>query len=517
MHVLLYLRVSSEGQARKGNPIATQRVVCLEYAQKLGYEVDEAKDIYVDNGVSGKSTRNRLAFKQMMERVRTDENVVGLIAYDTSRISRNLRVYLDFKDDLKKYNKKFFSISEPYFNDDSSVAKLMEQIMASFSEFRSGQDGEKIREAMRHKAEVGIYPGKATYGYKNIRSEGYGGKEKRWIESDPVESAYVKEIFRRYATKKYSLRSLADELNQEGVPSPNRKHWGSSGIENILKNKTYIGHIDWGGVNNPNGQHEKLVDEAVFHRVQTILRVKNHCADKSWKHAFILRGFSYCGECGSRINGYYHQKSNGKIYVHYGCQKKQHSKPVSCSQSVVQTREIEKQFQKLVKAIQIPESAALRLEEKIKKAVEGDRGANKQFQKSVRMQLENVRRKKETLFEKYIEKLVDDDVYRTHKEELEGKEIQLQEQLAKVNGITEDVVSRVEKAINLARNCYKTYLNAPFEQKILLARTLFEKVIIRDGMLQKAFLNHPFVFVCGDKASRVAEFQYQYNGGGGEI
>ncbi len=515
MRVLLYLRVSTEGQARKENPIATQRTACLEYASREGYEVDEERDIYIDGGISGRSTTGRFAFREIMERIKTDTGVAGIVAYDISRISRNLMVYLQFKKDLRKYDKKFFSISEPFLNDDSPVSRMLEQLLASFAEFRSGQDGDKIKEAMHRKGETGVYPGKAPYGYKNVRGQDYGGKEKRWMETDPITSVYVKEIFARYATGKTSLRQLADELNARKIPSPNKKEWCLGGIANILKKKTYIGYVDWGRVNNPNGQHEKLVDEKVFYRVQSMLKARNYGANKARKHMFLLRGLSYCGECGSRITGSYHQNKKGKIYAHYGCQKQQHSKLVACGQGAVQTKEIEKQLQKLVRTIQIPESAALRLEEKIKKVVANEKDSGEQMRKSLQMQLENIEGRKKSLFEKWMDKFIDDDTYKKYKSEMEAKELQLQDQLAKAHVIVAEISSKMEMGIKLARNCYKTYLNAPLEQKIALIQTLFEQVIIKDRKIEKALLNHPFVYICRGKVSKVPEFQYQLQGGDG--
>jgi len=517
MRILIYLRVSSEGQSRKENPIATQKAACLEYAQRNDHEVDSEKDIYVDDGISGRSATNRFAFKAMLARLKADKDVVGVIAYDTSRISRNLRVYLEFKDYLKKYGKKFFSISEPYFNDDNPVAILMEQIMASFSEFRSGQDGLKIKEAMKRKGEAGLYPGRAPYGYKNVRGEDYGGKEKRWMETDPVTAPWVKEMFSKYASERYSFGSLADELNERGCPTYTKKPWIPSSVEKVLKKKTYIGWIDWSDVDNPNGQHEKLVDENTFYKVQALMRARNYGANRMRKHSFILRGFTYCDECGSRITASYHTKKSGKIYAFYLCSKRQHSKPVLCGQSAIQTKELERQLEKLIKTIQIPESTALRLEEKIKEVVANDKESNEVMRKSIQLQLNNIDGKKKALLEKHLDGSVDADTYKNFKLELEAKEVQLQADLEKVNEVILSIVSKVETAIGLARNCHKTYQNAPYEQKTLLAQTFFAKVTVKDQSIEKAFLNHPFVYVCRTKASRVPAFQYQYAGGDGGI
>jgi len=517
MRVLIYLRVSSEGQFRKENPIATQKAASLEHAKNNGYEVNEETDIYIDGGISGRSTENRTAFKEMMKRIEKDEGIGGLIAYDISRISRNLMVYLQFKETLKKHNVKFFSISEPYLNDDSPVSKMLEQLLASFAEFRSGQDGEKIKEAMKRKGESGIYPGRAPFGYVNVRDKkDYGGKEKRWIETDPVASVWVKEMFMRYATGKYSLGRLARELNNEGCASPTGKPWFSSSVERILKKKTYIGYIDWGGLDNPNGLQEKLIDETTFYKVQAVMKAKNHGANKERKHKFLLRGITYCDECGSRISASYHHKKNGKIYAHYGCSKMQHTKPVVCGQSVVQTKEIEKQFEKLVKAIQIPESQANRLEEKIKTLGKKIGSSNERMKKSLALQLDNIQTRRKSLLDRLVDGTIEKDVYEGYKAGLDEKESRIKGQSEKTNEISSNNVKMVEIALVLAQNCYKTYQKATFEQKIDLVQTLFNKITIRDKKIKKAILNHPFLYICKDKASRYLVFQYSSVGGDGE-
>ena len=101
--------------------------------------------------------------------------------------------------------------------------------------------------------------------------------------------------------------------------------------------------------------------------------------------------------------------------------------------------------------------------------------------------------------------------------DLEAKEIKLQEQLAKTTEVLVQIVSKIETAIGLARNCSKTYQNAPYEQKIMLAQTFFEKVTIKDRKIQKAYLNHPFAYICRDKTRKVSAFQYQLQGGDGDI
>src|SRR4030042_4680287 len=80
---LIYLRVSTPGQAEKENPIETQRAACLEYARKNDFTVDPVEDVYVDGGISGR-TDERAAFRLMNARLEADTEVGAVISYDRS-------------------------------------------------------------------------------------------------------------------------------------------------------------------------------------------------------------------------------------------------------------------------------------------------------------------------------------------------------------------------------------------------------------------------------------------------
>lgn len=506
MRVLIYLRVSSEGQARKETPIAGQKSACLEYAKKNGYEVDESRDIYIDGGVSGRSTANRFAYKEMLTRLETDQSVIGVIAYDISRVFRGTSGFLNFMDMIEKRGKKFFSVSENV-DDRSPAGKLSGTVLAAAAQFFSDQMAEKIKNGMHAKAESGLYPGKAPFGYKNVRGLEYGGKERRWMETDQITSYWVKEIFAKYASGKYSLGRLAKELNEKKCESPTKKPWFSSSIERILKKKTYIGHVDWGGLDNPNGQHEKLIDEKTFYKVQALMKARNYGANKERKHKFLLRGITYCDECGSRITASYHHKNNGKIYAHYGCSKMRHSERMKCSQPGVQTKEIEGQFEKLLKVVQIPDSQARALEEKIKSATEKGIESDKRTLKSLSIQMDNIKVKRKLLLDKFIENNVDKETYEKYNISLNEKELKIKAELEKTNESSSKDVSVLKTALILVRNCHKTYKNAPLEQKIELIQAIFERINIGGKEIKKVFLNKPFSYLCRGKTRRYKVFQ----------
>lgn len=514
MRLLIYLRVSTSQQFKNENPISSQRAACLSYIERMKHSVNEEEDIYIDGGISGR-TDDRAAFKKMLERLKDDKAIGGVVAYDVSRIFRNVGEYLKFRESINKWGKSFFSVSENFTQDDSSGSWFSETMSAVFAEFRSRQDGEKISLGMRNKGISGIYPGRAPFGYRNLREVVYGGKDRRWMETDPITSVWVKEIFQKYATGRYSLYKLAEEMTARGCPAPNKKPWATSSLEKILKKKTYIGFIDWGGLDNPNGKHEKLIDDETFFKVQALMKARNYGSNKERKYTFIFRGLAWCGECGSRITGI-HRRKRLKTYHFYCCPKVQHSKLVKCSQSAFNVDDGEKQLQKIVKSIQIPESASVKLTQKIKAIMANDKKGHEDFRKSLLIKQENIETKKKSLLEKFVDESIDDDSYRKYKLDLETQEVQIKSELSKIEGNLAKMVEDIETAISLARNCYKTYKEAGYDQKILLAQTIFEKFIVKDKKIVSAFLNHPFAYICKDKANKLEVFQYQYDCGDGE-
>lgn len=514
MKCLIYLRVSTTQQAVGGNSIPAQKEACLSFIERNNYQVNLETDLYVDGGITGR-TEERQAFQTMMERLKKDPSIEAIVAYDISRIFRNVSEFLNFKRTLKKLGKKFYSVSEPNM-DDSSGGWLSETMLAVIAEFRSRQDGEKIKLGMREKALSGRYPGFAPYGYVNKREPLYGNKDRRWMEKNPIEAPWVTEVFRLYATGKYSLESLAEEMKKRGMPMRNGKPICRGSLEKILCNEIYIGHINWGGVENPNGDHEKLIDEQTFYRVKALRKIKNREANRERKHTFLLRGIAYCGECGARITGGYHvKKKTGKRYAYYGCQKQIHTQAVKCGQPGVQVDDLETKFVKLIKKIQITEAGAEKMKNKILEVVHSDKDSKEQLRKTVKAKLDDIQFKQKSALDKYVLGTIDKDAYSAYKAELEAQEGQYKSELARIEQSLSSLVQTIETAIGLIQNCYKTYKEAGFEQRILLAQVFFDKVLIFDKQIKEANLNHPFVYICKSKVQKDCRFQQQYTGGDG--
>ena len=505
MNALIYLRVSTDKQAEKGLSIPAQREACLEYAKRCGYEVIGE---YKDEGESAR-TMDRPALLDMLEYCKKDKNVDAVIVYDISRLARNRYDYALIKKELEKNRIAVCSVTEPI--DDTPEGQLVDGIMSAFAEFRSRQDARKIKTGMLQKVQEGWLPVRAPFGYKNVQEKGgLGRKDKRWIEVEEKESHWVQRAFILYGSGKYTLRELADLLNTEGFPTRNGKPLQPSTLEGILKNKFYIGIIEWGGITNPNGKHTPLIEPALFDKVQAIFNARNEGANRQRKHWFLLRGLAFCGECGSRITGEDHPEK-GKRY--YRCQKSQKGKKMECRQRMISESDLDNQFTELFKMVQLPDSFVEKLRNKIRAIFEKENAIYEKSRKSLLCQIENIKNRQKVLLEKLLDGTIDDELYETTTEEMQEKEKELKNQLLKVEYNLSGVMRTLEIALFLANNCYKGFLKASPDLRKLLAQAFFKEIIIKDKKIVQARLNEPLGYLCKNKLKLNPLFKLELVGG----
>lgn len=92
----IYLRVSTDEQAREGFSIDNQKRACGEFAQNNGYQI---KRLFVEDGRSAKTT-DRPVFQEMMQEVREDP-VDAIIVLKIDRIARNVGDFANIRKELK--------------------------------------------------------------------------------------------------------------------------------------------------------------------------------------------------------------------------------------------------------------------------------------------------------------------------------------------------------------------------------------------------------------------------------
>ena len=117
---------------------------------------------FVDRGESAR-TANRPELKRLIQHCRENKGVDVVLVHKIDRLARNLIDYATIKAILKQKGIRLVSVSEPF--DDNSIGHLLENIIASISEWYSANLGDEIRKANAAKLKRGEWPHKPPVGY----------------------------------------------------------------------------------------------------------------------------------------------------------------------------------------------------------------------------------------------------------------------------------------------------------------------------------------------------------------
>jgi site-specific DNA recombinase len=253
---VLYARVSSKDQEREGYSIPAQQKLLRAYAASHGLQIVRE---FVDVETAKQTGRKQFGEMMSFLQERSEDGRI-VIVEKTDRLYRNFRDSLALEDLGAEIHlvKDGLILSK----ESRSQEKLVHGFHLLLAKNYSDNLREEVKKGMREKAEQGIYPSMALFGYRNNR-------ENHTIEGNPETAPHVRRLFELYATGQYSLAALRKEV----FASTGRK-FAKSGIERLLKNQFYIGMFHWGG-KTYQGKHEALVSRELFGRVQQVFQSHN--------------------------------------------------------------------------------------------------------------------------------------------------------------------------------------------------------------------------------------------------
>lgn len=158
--VAIYIRVSTEDQAKEGYSLEVQREYLEAFAKRVGLEIFR---VYQDDGISGYSTE-RPALKELLKDAKGKKFDLVLV-YKIDRFSRNLKDLLNLVDELLSSGVGFKSATEP-FDTTTSAGKLIFQQLGSFAEFERNRIAERVFPGMVKGVQRGNWQGAryAPYG-----------------------------------------------------------------------------------------------------------------------------------------------------------------------------------------------------------------------------------------------------------------------------------------------------------------------------------------------------------------
>jgi DNA invertase Pin-like site-specific DNA recombinase len=265
MKAAIYLRVSTIGQARKGNTnrdgfsIPAQREACRKKAEVMN--VTSVKE-YVDRGESARSALHP-ALQQLLKDLREKKRFDYVIVHKLDRLARNVHDDVMIGLSIKQGGAQLISVTENI--DETPSGILLHGIMATIAEFYSRNLGLEALKGATEKAKQGGTPFLAPLGYTNIIRHTHG-REIRTIIPDSERAPLIRWAIERYATGDYSVAELCEELDKRGLKSRDRSRGHihpitHSGLDRILCNRYYLGFVHYNGTEyqgNAKSFREKL-------------------------------------------------------------------------------------------------------------------------------------------------------------------------------------------------------------------------------------------------------------------
>jgi site-specific DNA recombinase len=344
----IYTRKStSQGLEQEFNSLDAQREACEQYISSRGWVVLPRH--YDDGGFTG-ANLERPGFQQLLEDI--DAGKIDLVVvYKVDRLSRSL---LDFAQVMHRFDQAgvaFVSVTQNFSTADA-MGRLTLNMLMSFAEFEREMIAERTRDKMAAARKKGKWiGGRVPLGYRID-----DGK----LAIDEEEAAQVREIFRVYEEER-SLVATADVLNDRGwrtklcVTKTGKRFgglpWDKKSIYRQLTNVIYVGKVDFQG-EIYTGEHEALIDETTFARVQKLLArqgSEGHAARRR-RHDFLLGGLLRCQVCGSHMTPTWSKKA-GREYRYYVCTKVERSGRSACPVRSVPAGTAEEFVVKHVRAI----------------------------------------------------------------------------------------------------------------------------------------------------------------------
>ncbi len=157
----IYIRVSTEEQAKQGVSLSAQEEALKNYASALGYDVLK---VYKDEGKSGKDIKGRPEMKQMLLDAQAHK-FQAIFIYKLDRFSRSLRDLIETIEKLKEWEVDFISLQDK-IETTSASGKLMFHIISAFAEFERNVTSERTKFSMDKKARDWKAVSRDPFGYK---------------------------------------------------------------------------------------------------------------------------------------------------------------------------------------------------------------------------------------------------------------------------------------------------------------------------------------------------------------
>lgn len=300
----LYIRVSTEDQAREGFSLPEQEKRLRAMCEFKGYEV---YDVYKDAGISAKTGNKRPDFERLLQDIK-DKKVNTIVVLKLDRLTRSVSDWEKILTFLEE-NEAFLDCANDDINTTNANGKMISRILTSVSQQEIERTSERTKIGLAGAIKVGHIPHQAPLGYKRV--------DKTLIPDVATKDVVIR-IFEMYHNG-LSYKKISNILNEEQVL--NKTNWRDSTVVGILQNEIYKGDF----VHGKRTKHptyysdvvEPIISKELWEECQVQKKKNSRSYQRTLNYLFLQK--LKCPKCGRILGGKATTKKNGNSYFYYYC------------------------------------------------------------------------------------------------------------------------------------------------------------------------------------------------------
>ena len=440
-----YIRVSTQRQGQHGTSLAEQQAAIERFASSWNLPIVKR---FEERETAAK--QGRPVFLEMLKELKKRQ-ADGVIIHKIDRSARNLKDWADLGTLIDNGLEVHFASESLDLNSRGGRLSADIQAVVASDYIRNLRD--ETKKGIYGRLKQGIFPFQAPVGYKDS-----GPAQPKKIH--PVTGPLVRKAFELYATGRWSLRDLPEELARLGLRSRTGKKITTNGIFTILHNPFYMGLIRIQKSGEVFvGAHRPIVSKRLFDQVQNIFAGKN--VPKHTIHNFTFRRLVRCVKCGNLLIG-----ELQKQRVYYRCQRR------GCTSSCLKEETLMAAINEQLSKLELSDAEVEYYRQESVRLFRGMESDSLALREELLTQEKKIKERQSRLIDSYVDGVLNKDEYSGRKAGLIAEELELKERLKGLRQNWSDIPTNFDRFLELANSAYLSFNSAPVDSKRELIQTV---------------------------------------------
>ena len=462
MKAVILARVSTPKQEKEGLSLKDIQLPELrDYATKRDFEV--VKEFVFSESADYKI---RKKFNEMTDFVKESEDIKAIISYRVDRITRNYRDAVKIDELRLDHGKEIHFVYDHLIINKDSVGRDIQDW--DLKVFLAKQYLNRLKEDAINTAKFKIsrneWPGKATYGYRNIARE----DNSKWIVVEPLEAQVVEKMYEWYSTGSYSMKEIRAELKK--VFNVN---FSKGNIDRILKNPFYCGTMLYNEQEYPHN-YDRVISQELFDKVQEIKAGYNKKHFKFAGLPFLYRGLIRCADCGCLITPERKIKKSGKTYHYYHCTQYNGRHGAEWLTEAGLTDQFAQAFSMLQMPREVVDDITNTLIASHKDKSEFHKDLLSRYQADYQRYEDRIER----MYEDKLDGSITESYYEEKRKEYRAKQKEIENKTAKLRFADEEYYITSEYLVKLAAKASELFVSSEIHEKRLLLKMTLQNLVL---------------------------------------